>query len=193
MVGVAETNGTEMMTVEEEVELPDPESAVTAATLEFARQSSRLRPVDDSLGLESQHSDVTSSEKGRSVTDHTHRASSSPTPQHQQSSSPTPLHHHSSSPTHLLESSPTPLVSPVEQTDEGGKGASFRKSFSFLRRSHKDRVGDSVMTSGEGMAKRPSMLSVLLGTQYDTAHKSTFNGEIDKGEGGGGSMKLSVM
>ncbi len=137
--------------------LPNPEFAVTPETLELARQSSKLHPPEDSLGLESHISEVSCSEK-ESATDHAHRASSSPT--HQPAAS---------SPTHLIASSPTYLGSPTEQTDGGGGRASPKKSFSFLRRSHGDRVGGSLQaSSAEKITKRPRLLSVLMGNQYNT-------------------------
>lgn len=142
--------------VEEEATLPDPESGITAMASEMARQLNPDASIESNL---QPHSSVASCDDVDGTTaSPTHPAASSPT-------------HQSSSPTHpaatlLISSSPTHLSpgSGNEQTDY-----SLKKPFSYFKRSHKDKIGDSSHISSGQISKKPSVLSVLFGSQYDNA------------------------
>lgn len=145
----------------ETLQEPDPEAGLTQAGLEVARQLSKIGEGNPELslppGTSQRETPETSCHDQEPIPVDTQRASSSPTPHsptHQQTAHPA---HHSSpthSPTHLLDANP----------DQVDYGKSFKKSFSYLTRSHRDRTGDSAHLS-----KKPSLLSVVFGSQYNNS------------------------
>jgi hypothetical protein len=128
---------------------PDPEAGLTHVGMQVARQHSKLEDPELSLPMSSEH--VTPE---TSCHDHIQRASSSPVPQ-------TPANHHSNNPTH---SSPAHLLTVGH--DEVDRGPSFKKSFFHLTRSHRDKTSDSTL---KGLSKKPSVLSVVFGSQYNNS------------------------
>ena len=160
-------------------ELDQPELSLTHNPLNVITLEGSYSDEGGASGIEGGASSqqAASSPTHQAASSPTHQAASSPT--HQAASSPThqaassPTHRTSSSPTHQerTASSPTHLLSTGRmETDFGPK-----KSPSIMKRWHsfKDRVSDPAHRPahrGSGdLTKKPSMLSVLFGSQYNNS------------------------
>lgn len=138
---------------------PDPEAGITQAGQQMARQLSRLEAAEEEqveLYLETS-----------CVLSHTQN------PTHHQTTTPvhhsSPTHHAASSPAHPTASSPTHLLDSSPASPSSPDHVDFMRSISQFRRSFRDRNVDSAHVGGAQLSKKPSVLSVLFGSQYSNS------------------------
>lgn len=140
----------------------DPEAGITQQVArQVSEQVSKLgQDPELSLPGSSQHVTPDVSCHEETTPNHAQWASSSPAPQspaHQQTTtSSSPTSHATSSPAHLLAAHSTAQ----EQVD---RGLPFKKSL------WQSKTSDSAHMGGGKLSKKPSMLSVLLGSQYNNS------------------------